>query len=291
MCRLARLVLISLIVTMVWPAALVHAENAESDITQEYWLGIYLKDKKIGNVHVKTEESVLDGKAVIRRERNWRIETDSDWSKVAGHITDVVYVTPAMEPLLIKVDGGQDLPEALKGGLSATLRFENNKCLMTGKGSDGKEMTFTNTLDEEDVEELVVGFAYDMAGRIPPTAYRANMGRFWMELTVNPPDLAFYFSVNRTAVLLVGPQQVEIGKNTYDTTVVIEYQTDDDGSTKILRRWLLKDGGIVKEEWQPSGITLMREPTEKDTSSDDTCLGTPPRAVDEQGISSDGRAA
>ena len=282
----ARLVLVSLMVTILLPGAVVGAEDPEDKLTQEYWLGIYLKDTKLGDVHVKTEEAELDGKAVIRRERNWRLELHCELGKINAEATDVVYVTPSMEPLLIEFDVVGYSPDGEKAVFGGTVRYEDNKCVIMVQGLDGKEMTATEPYDEEDPKQLAAGFAHDIRGDLPVASSKVDMARYLMEVQLTPKQFGINFASVSTALLLVGPQQIEIGKNTYDTMVVVEDERDPDEEPRLMRRWLLKDGGIVKEEREPSGITLLRESREEATSSGDACPETPAEPVEEKESSS-----
>ncbi len=234
--------------------------NGKSPAPLDYWLGVYVKSVKMGDLHVVAKPTKLDGKDVFCKEETLRTRVNDDKHTDVEMIRRL-YADSQFRPILETLDArGTDEIKASKPAsrlMSCRYGADSTSATVT---NDGKDSTHSAPFSDEDKYFASTGCAYDF-GVCPLTAGN-RLDLHHTLLKFEPGLTSVGTTTKSTSVVVLPAEKLDIDGVTYDTVVVSE--TDESGYTTTT--WQKASGEIVKMDVRGTGVTLRQETKEQASS-------------------------
>ncbi|MCE5200880.1 hypothetical protein LLG39_18110 [bacterium] len=230
---------------------------------QDYWMGMYYNQQKIGSLHVVVKEDEVDGKDRLCRNETlrirYRIPNKNFLYNIERHLLTDTTFAPISDSHTI------DYTDSSRSGYypttsEITYGLSSAKWKTTANGVvDVKTMPIT----EHDRAVVVAGNQYDMGRRklSPGDRFDINHFRYMMKVFL---DTGNSLNLGEASVYVMRAETVTVNGIAYNTIVTSEKYAD---AYTIV--WHLDNGEIVKWEMPEDHIVWLRESKENATEIDE----------------------
>ncbi len=221
---------------------------------QDYWLGIYYDQSKIGSLHVTVRKGRVNSKDGWIRDEALRIRF---------RIASVSYIYAVDRELFadnnynpVSDDFTSDYKDSAYDGYCSThieVSFQGGN-FKTKTSANGEIDEKTVPISEEGQAEFTSGCKYDLAGKMLSSGAKFAIDHFCHGISVDTVDNNGYH-YDPSTISVLRRETITVGGVAYNTLVVFETSENNVG----IKRWQLDDGEIIKEVRPAEHLVFLRE--------------------------------
>ncbi len=228
---------------------------------QDYWMGIYYDQSKVGSMHVMVRKGRVNDKDGWIRDDALRIRFRTPGTNCTCNLDRELFADNNYNPVS---DGfTSDYKDSAHDGYypsTVEISFGAGS-VKTATNADGEIDEKTVPISKEDHAQLLSGCRYDLGETLSP-GDKFDVNRVRYTLSMVPGD-GIVCQRSPTKIGVLRREPIAVDGKPYNTLIVFEV-SDDVG----IKRWQLDNGEIIREERPAEHLTFIRETKEKATEVD-----------------------
>ena len=222
----------------------------------DYWLGIYCKSDKVGNLHITRNATKVDGKDAFCQTQTLHMQM-----KVKGKLSDIelthsLYAGSDLLPIKELMQGKGPNPETLKQQTCVMDFRYGADSVIVKIALDGEEKSQTIPLSEDDRRLVAAGCAFDLG--LQRLSVGAKLDIHHTSLEVHSGTEVNWLGDD---VALAVTRDDTVAVNGVSQKVLVLSTKSDHGYETTL--WQKEDGEILKAEIPKESVTLLQETKEQ----------------------------